>query len=265
MKFLAVFMVVIVLALIAYNGFTLAKGINIPLFKNDCKISYNEVGDRNIILRMDDVQAEMWRDIQIKMVEDALDRDKTLSLGVIPFNLFNDRKMSKFLMDNRCNVEISLHGYTHDYTEFKTLSFEEADDKIKKGLKILNKIEPNVITFIPPENVFSEGTEQAVFNNSFEVLSAEHGDTEYSLTQSTYDWASSELEDYRLVLSGCKNDLDNNKTCIIMLHPQDYAANGELDEKKYDSYIKLLEGLDELDANVITFRDLVREDYAILN
>ena len=210
--------------------------------QNDCRIIYHDIGERNVILRVDDIQAIAWRDIQMAMINDALARDMTLTLGVIPDSLLEDKIICDFLIDKRCDVEIGLHGYQHRYKEFQHLNYSQADEKIKKGLDIVNRIEPNVLTFIPPDNVYSEDTKNAAIKNGIKYFSARKGNNGFDYTQSSYDWYHSRLEDVDIVLDGCRRDFDNNKNCIIMLHPQDYAdEDGNFDKIKYEEYIKLLE------------------------
>ena len=224
--------------------------INLVIDNSPCdKTIYNKLGDRNIILRLDDIQAFAWKEIQISMINDALKRDKTLSLGVIPLNLLDDKELSNLLKKNKCNLEIILHGYDHSYEEFSNLNYSQADKKIKDGIKILNEIELNITTFIPPNNIFSNKTKDALINNNFKIISAGYWNSKYGFNVSTYNWEEKKLNDYKDVLKNCEKDLDNNKTCIIMMHPQDYLKN-------YSSYTKLLDGLDELNASVINFKDL---------
>ena len=260
------FLLIIVCTLILIGfqteSFSLSKD---DLFKNKCEVIYHPVGDRNIILRVDDIQEYAWFDSQKRIIEDASKRGIPLVLGVIPSRFEEDKRIWDLIMQERCEMEIALHGFEHTSKEFGNLSFKEADEKMKKGLKVLNDIEPNIMTFIPPNNVYSKETELAAKYNGFHILSSRSSNNEYGYTQSTYDWTNLVLEDYKTVLLGCKNDLDNNKTCIIMIHPQDFVTDHKLDERKYEEYLNLLDSIKSLDANIINFRDLIKKDYIILN
>ncbi len=245
-----IFSILIISLVIIYLSFCLVVQIisfEIPMIYKSCKVEVNQLSDRNIILRLDDIQSHYLQDLQIKMMNDALDRNLTLSLGVIPFNLLKDNKLSKYLNKNKCKLEICLHGFDNVDYEFSNLSYDEADRKIKKGLKILNKIEKNIVTFIPPNNAFSNESEQAIYDNEM-LISAGFWNSKYGFSQSAYDWEKYELIDYKKVLEECNKDLDNNETCIIMLHPQDYINN-------YSEYTNLLDGLNKLNATIVNFRD----------
>ncbi|MFH1506285.1 MAG: DUF2334 domain-containing protein [archaeon] len=254
-----ILIVIIILGLIIFTINAMAHNlISDRIIPNNCKVEYHETSQRNIVLRIDDIQAHVWSDIQMRMIQDALTRDKTVSLSVIPIGLHKDKEIVKFLREHRCELEIGLHGYDNSFEEFVDLSYEDADKKIKKGLGELHKIEKEVITFIPPNNFLSDGTREALEANGFKAISAGHGESEFDFTQSTFDWTTREFVDHKKVLSDCKETLDKGETCIIMIHPQDYVTEGGLDIYKYSNYLALLNSLDKLDATVVTFRDLVK-------
>lgn len=251
-------LVIIILAISSLNF--LIKDAKYSVYKNSCKVVYHQTSERNIVLRIDDIQAYYLRDIQTRIIQDALNMNKTLSLAVIPVGLLDDKILSQFLKENRCKLEIGLHGYDNTEFEFLDSSYKEANDKIKKGLKILEEIEPKVITFIPPNNEISEEGRKAVYNNGLKVISSGFENREFGFSVSTYDWGNHTFTNYREVLEECKNELDRNETCIIMIHPQDYTTDNKLDYEKYNQYIELLNEINELNATVVTFRDLYYGD-----
>ena len=221
-----------------------------------CQLIRHRVSERNIILRLDDVQGNYLKDVQMKIINDVLDSNKTIVLGVIPTGILADQTTTNFLLQNRCKVEIALHGYTHNFNEFEKASYDLAVSKIKNGLTILNKIEPNVVTFIPPDNIFSDATEKALTDEGIEFNSASTWNSEFGEDISVYDWPNKKLLDSREVLKKCDEELDKTGFCVIMIHSQDYVTNGKLDLAKYSEFIDLLDGLDNLNATVIDFRDL---------
>ncbi len=255
-------------AILIYVISTLLSGLNLNLSPKEniqCRMVYNQIGDRNIVLRIDDIQANYNKDIEIKMLDELKKRNLTASLGVIPVSLFEDKEISKYLTENRCDFEIALHGYDNSDYEFDFMVYLEAKEKLKKGLEVLNQIEPNIITFIPPNNRLSEGAEKAVFEDSIKIISGGSWNSEYGFTISTYDWINNYLNNASYVLDNCRNTLANNKTCIIMIHPQDFTTNNKFDESKYKEFLKLLDGVKRLNANVVNFRDIYYKDRIKLN
>ena len=168
-------------------------------------------------------------------------------------------------MGKRCEMEMALHGYNHSYHEFESLSYNESYDKIMQGLNVIHEIHPKIITFIPPYNLYSNGTKKALEDLEFKIISTEnqHEDYNYSndygYTQTTYDWNTKKLVDYKEILRSCNQTLNHNQTCIITIHPQDFVTKGKLDLIKYINYLDLLDNLDSLNATIINFRDLEKD------
>lgn len=243
----------------------LVKDAAYEIYENNCKTVYHETSGRNIILRIDDIQAHYLKDVQIRMIQDALKRNKTLSLAVVPFNLFEDKDMIHFLKENKCETEIGLHGYDHSDYEFAEINYNQAEEKIKKGLEVLKSMEKNVITFIPPNNEISAGAKEALHEKGIKIISSGFQNREFGFSVSTYDWKKHEAVSVDEIISECRDELDRNETCIIMIHPQDYTTNDKIDEEKYKDYIRLLENIDGLDATVVTFRDLYYKNVIRLN
>lgn len=253
--------IMLVIILLAFNSLKfLIKDAKYSVYKNSCKTEYHQTSDRNIVLRVDDIQAYYLKNIQSMMIQDALNMNKTLSLSVIPYGLLDDKEITQLLKENRCKLEIGLHGYDNTDFEFQNISYKEANSKIKKGLKILEEIEPKIITFIPPNNEISEDGRKAVYNNGIKVISSGSWNKEFGFSVSTYDWGNHSFTDYHEILEKCWNELEKGETCIVMIHPQDYTTNGVLDYSKYTQYISLLSAIDSLNATVVTFRDLYYRD-----
>lgn len=227
-------------------------------------IVYHDAGDRNIILRVDDIQGFVLRDIQKEIINDSLDRGYTMTLGVIPSGLIEDRELLRFLIDRRGKIEIALHGLDNEFNEFNSLSYEDALEKIEDGLAFLSFLEPHIITFIPPNNEYSESTFK-VLNEKGILLSAGYWNSEYGFNATTYNWDDKEIVSYEEILNECKKSLDENGLCVVMIHPQDFATDDVIDNEKYDNYLRFLDGIEGLDANVINFRDLaeakIRAEY----
>ena len=242
----------------------IVKDFSDSVYEKNCEFIGHKPSDRNIVIRIDDIQAYYLRDLQMMMIEDALARNKTVSLSVIPFNLHNDKVLVTFLKKHRCNVEIGLHGYNNTDFEFEDISYIAADEKVTAGLKELNEIEKDVITFIPPNNECSGGCADAVYDSGIRVISSGFENKEFGFSVSTFNWTSRTFTDYEKVLEGCARELNKGETCIIMIHPQDYITNGKIDYSKYNQYIMLLNRLNELDATVVTFRDLYYKDLLVV-
>ena len=216
-------------------------------------------GKNQVVLRVDDIQAFTWRETAIKMIEDAFENEMLVVLGVIPAGLQDDKKIYEYLKSNYCNLEIAQHGWDHrdNPPEFVDMSEEAVYEAILKGKLVLQELTKDpIVTFIPPHNIYSKGTEIALGKASFKIISGE-GEGDFDYTTSTYDFAKDELVPIPEIIGQCKDGLEKNNRCIIMLHPQDYATNGQLDEEKYKRYLDLLAELKKLDVSFVKMKDLV--------
>ena len=227
--------------------------------------------DRTIILRVDDITP--WNDLRLmkRMTEDLLSRDYGVSLGVIPHGIGADRDLVRWVQKVNANsdIELSLHGYRHEEDEFKTLSYDQAKIKIELGRDIMIKYFGEIpINFIPPYNVESDGTIQALKDLGFKTFSGsvkeyiiEDTFARAGYTTATYKYSEDIFIYSHQVLEECKIALDKNGICVIMFHPQDFTTNGKTDEAKYAEYIKVLDGLKDFNADVVNFREAFCREY----
>ncbi len=216
----------------------------------------------NIVFRYDDVVLRN-DSIDMKIIRLFQQHNIPLVLGVIPCDI-NEKTvldpLSSFLSMlkeavRKGDIEIALHGLTHrkmtPYGEFKGLSFEEQNRRIKKGKHFLDSIfrEP-VITYIPPWNAHDENTVRALKANGIFIVSSSiydiwTGTTYYPMSTSDFH----ELEG--LIL--------NNQTFggvgVVMMHRYDFTNHKSLDE--LDTTLTLLQK--NKAVHLYTFRQLKQE------
>lgn len=234
-------------------------------YLTDCTSTIDpSVHDRMVILRLDDVQAFSWNEVNMRIMEDTLARGMPIVAGTIPKDINTDFKMVSFLNKHNCNIEVALHGYTHhidlDYIaqdgEFHNLTAEEARVRLRKAIaEISTVIDTPVSTFIPPQNQISAEAKRVLPEFGITHLSSE-GDDMYDYDAKTWGGISA-LQ----VVETCEQRFAMGDTvCVIMLHPQEFSdEHMHVDEKKYREYTKLLELLEEIDVSVVRFRDVPPE------
>ena len=186
--------------------------------------------------------------------------NKTASLAVIPGGpgkeLTNDPEIVKFLLKHHCELEIMIHGYDNTDAEFENLTYSSASDKIDKGLEILNPIEKDIITFVPPSNLFSDETKIALQKHGIKFVSAGSLDEPFGFDTSPYDWTNHRLRTIEEMVNGCENAINKTGVCVVMIHPQDFVNDkGKTDPDKYSEFIGMIDGLDTLNASFVNFRD----------
>lgn len=222
--------------------------------------------ERMVVLRLDDVQAYGWTDISTRMMSDALDSGFSMTAGVIPSGLSEDKKITRFITKHDCAIEYALHGYDNEYDienvnsngEFAHIDAETAKAKLTAGREILAKYSKQKINvFIPPHNQLSVESKEVLAQEGFPLVSSE-GVAYFDYHTSTYKFDTNEFINADTVIGDCETRFtDGRDLCVIMLHPQDFAtANQLVDEDLYSEYTKILHWLTEKKYSVITMNEV---------
>lgn len=227
-----------------------------------------ELGSRNVVLRLDDVQAGAWADISIRMMRDALAEGMPVVAGIIPQDIGTNQVLQRFLWRHHCSLEFALHGYDHaggsdyDYTigEFSLLDASTARQKLAAGIaELRNATRPDVpiVTFIPPQNTISPAATAVLREFNISVLS-KTGFGPYDYDAYTWDYSTNSLVSARRVMEQCDTVFaQGDPLCVIMLHPQDFAQpDGTIDVRHYREYQTLLALLAYAEVNVVRFSDV---------
>jgi peptidoglycan/xylan/chitin deacetylase (PgdA/CDA1 family) len=224
------------------------------------------VSNKTIILRVDDIQAYSWSETSKRMVIDAGELGIPLTLGIIPVGLQDDVEIITFLKAQACRHEIALHGLTHSggedgtLPEFASYTRDEAYQSISTGLDILRGVTSDkVVTWIPPLNVHSQGTIDALTELGFKYLSAE-GVGAFDYDASTFRYDTTALVPPEKIVEACLTTFETSPYCIIMIHPQDFAEGLVHDKAKYDQYyLALLRSLKDEGVTFARLKDLPLE------
>jgi Uncharacterized protein conserved in bacteria (DUF2334) len=226
--------------------------------------------EKVIILRMDDVQGYLWRDLSINLTDTVLANDMSITLAVIPDRAFDSDSIMRLYLIEKSNdnrIEIAQHGFKHNIDEFLYLNESEAHDSILSGLDtIMNLLKVKPVTFIPPYNTYNNNTTIALSKLDFSIISGEMDDYGYinnvasfGFNTKTKNSTDNELIPVDTIFDECNKSLQEKNICVIMIHPQDYAdSNGMMNNTKYIEFVKMLNGLKSLGARSITFKDLVK-------
>ena len=271
MNFASLLIIAAVLMVTLTNGIlvtksALSKTSNIEFlstFYSPCTPIPAHLSNRMVVLRIDDIQAFGWEDISERMINDAEKEDVPMVLGVIPHDLTWPNPMYQYLKKINCSVEIAQHGLLHqgehvqETPEFQDLTESQADEKIRAGKKILAGITNQpVITFIPPENVYSTGTAISLKKNGFLVLSSQ-GKRHFDYTAATYDFQEQQPVPVSNIVEKCDEKFKKTDVCVVMLHPQDFVTNGTLDPEKYRIFGDLIAAFRQKNVTFVRFRDIL--------
>ena len=228
-----------------------------------CSNEPRSITSRMALIRLDDVQAHAWSTISARMMADAEARGIPLVLGVIPYNIEEDRQLYQLLHEKRCLHEIAQHGWDHDYVqdteapEFAERSYEDAYLELRHGKRVLERLsrEP-LTTFIPPDNQLSQGARDALLELKIPIISSE-GIGRFDYGAATFDYDTDTLVPVDRIIEDCAVTVVRTRLCVVMLHPQDFTTNGSIDETKYVLYLDTLDRLQAHDYTFVRFKDLV--------
>ncbi len=230
---------------------------------NTCEPVPVATSTQNIVLRIDDIQAFAWSDISARMIEDTIETHKLpLVLAVIPKELRSDTGLYEKMRKQRCNIEFAIHGWDHSepkpgHGEFAFLTADEAAEKIRDGKAVIDRLaNTEAVTFVPPNNEFSEGAAVALKEEGMLRVSA-YGTGLFDFDTESFDYRTDTFRNAEHILTTCDRAFASGDTvCTIMLHPQDYATDGVLDTTKYKEYIALLNTLTTEKRTVVRFQDV---------
>ena len=239
---------------------------------NDKTIIYNQTQSNSchinaveptIILRMDDVRA--YSKLTKPLVDEIMNRNISVTLGVIPKNLETDKDMIKYLIEIKANpnIEIAQHGNLHEESD-KNIS----EESLLEGYgKIQNIISVVPVTYIPPYNEISKESKDIV-GNYFRIISGTGGlikegekIAEIGQTIATYYYTTNEVVPLERIISKCEESLNKTNICVINIHPQEYATNINnpviLDKNRFEEYKNLLDELENLNTKFSRFTDVI--------
>lgn len=226
--------------------------------------------EKAIILRMDDVQGYLWRDLSINLTDTVLANNMSITLSVIPDRAFDSDSIMRLYLIEKSNdnrIEIAQHGFKHNIDEYLNLNESEAHDSILSGTDtIINLLKVKPVTFIPPYNTYNNNTTIALSKLNFSIISGERDEYGYinnvasfGFNTKTKNSTDNELIPVDTILNECNKSLQEKNICVVMIHPQDYAdSNGNMNNTKYIEFVKMLSGLKSLGAKSINYKDLVK-------
>lgn len=237
-----------------------------------CHREHHSTEGKLVILRLDDVRSDIWSDISIRMITDALKLKAWPVLGVIPNNITQDPYLYGYLVRHHCNPEIALHGYTHekdgdyDQPEFAELDYNTAHSRLTTGMELISGLTRGnpLVTFIPPQNTYSSQTRDAVRDLGFQIISGDSGNSIFDLDTATklYESQDEGLVSPTDILAECERAITRKPFCIVTTHPQDFATNNKLDEAKYQNFLELIALLRDNDYHFVTFKDVLDSNIA---
>jgi hypothetical protein len=211
---------------------------------------------RLIVLRIDDIQDFAFREAQLLLLDWSHEKDLTLSLAVIAGMFGEDLEVLGAVKSAVAHgSEVGVHGWKHE--NFVELQFWEQMQLLfqaKSRLKELLNIYPKLL--VPPGFSFNEDTISSMREESYNIISTcvdYHQPTSFSGVRSipaTVETSVLEdsvwnLKSTESLLAEVEESFNSYGYAVIVTHPQELMSNGTLAETKIDSFLSLLNKLDE--------------------
>ncbi len=215
--------------------------------------NYDRDSRPSIVIRLDDV-GNFALDAQIEILEFHLANKFPISLGIIPSYLKSEGVLLDLLRNTALEgYEICAHGWEHE--NFTMFSKEMQTQRLNYSRNTLHEqFDVNASVFLPPYNEINSDTIEAALEMGFSILSTdlregldfEHEgiinfpvSVSFSLL-SDDQWEPKNLETLSLEIM---QSVMRNGHAVILLHPQEFMRDGELDFGRlshYERFIKML-------------------------
>lgn len=228
-------------------------------------VSKNKMNCNCVIFRLDDIQDYYLNRIQLALMNFFLEKNQSLSLGLISNAFGNDSSVLNEVRSgfDAGKFDLASHGWNHE--NFSKLSEHDQADLLNKSNEKIHKlfgIRP--LIFIPPDFDFDNATLDAMRQLGIKIISSDHwfysdknqshlvtnvtfsnftandkifhfpNTVEYSeyvlnttKTPPIDQWNTHPVEE---LLTRINNSISNHGYAVVTIHPQEFAIthNGEL-------------------------------------
>ncbi len=128
-----------------------------------------------IVFRLDDVEAYYLHNVQMKILDEFQKKNASLSIGVIGYDLHNDKTLVSYLKQTikkgNPRIEVANHGWKHE--NFADLNQVQQVMLLNNTNQELQKtISQKPIVFITPYNLFNNYTLKALKQVKMQVISS---------------------------------------------------------------------------------------------
>mgnify|MGYP002627310883 CR=1 FL=1 len=187
-----------------------------------------------VVFRLDDPTVQ-YDSVHNRLLQLFIDKGVPLSIATIPCSKdeipyeINDSSYWRLL--NASNIEIALHGLTHEdinrQGEFGGLSSDETNRRFKKGMQILRRhFDKPINTFIPPFNAINASFPENLESNGLQILSADmFRSVPCKSNVQYYPETLGHLMEQKGIWDAAKESIlkskEKNAICVVMFHAYD--------------------------------------------
>lgn len=218
-----------------------------------CKTSENNTG-KQVILRFDDIADYSGTQATIELTKVAQSKKVPVVYGVIPTQFGKDAKLTSFISQNNCDIELALHGYSGTKSEFRQITEDESFNRVIKGKQKLSQYsDQKIVTFAAPNSDLSETAVNGMKKGGIEIISNGSNGL-YDISVPTYDYSLDELMQPEDIIRGCADAFAKNNLCVVLVHPYHYTTDKKVDKTKIEGFKSLLEFFESNEVSFTTFK-----------
>jgi len=144
----------------------------IPLLILQAPLPNIKIDDQKVLIRIDDIQDFNHSQEQQKILRHHLDNDIPAILGVIPTRFGYDDQLLALIREgvDRGILTVGLHGWKHESMANQSLSQQSL--AIQHGKGLMEKLDIETRSLVPPLNEFDDNTLEAMKRNGLTLLSS---------------------------------------------------------------------------------------------
>lgn len=209
-----------------------------------------------LVMRVDDIQDFAFREAQLFLLNESVINDVPLSLAVITGMFGDDREIFQWVkLAVSLGSEVAVHGWEHE--DFAELSLKEQVALLSQSRSQIKEVlDFNVEVFVPPMFSFNEDTIAAMHEEGYNIISTITDYMEPDLMSKVISLpATIELSDFSngtwsmksfdSVKAEISRSIQKYGFAVIVTHPQEFVADGKLNQDCIELYRTLLITLKE--------------------
>jgi len=210
----------------------------------------------SLVIRVDDIQDFAFREAQLFLLNESMINHVPLSLAVITGMFGEDSEVVQAVeLAVSLGSDVAVHGWKHE--DLAKLSFREQVELLSQSRSRIEEIlDFDTRVLVPPMFSFNEDTVAAMHEEGYNIIStfadlSEPGSISKVISLpatvelSDYSNGTWKMKSFDSVKAEISRSIQKYGFGVIVTHPQEFTAGGELNQANTELYRTLLMTLKE--------------------
>jgi len=210
----------------------------------------------SLVIRVDDIQDFAFREAQLFLLNESMINHVPLSLAVITGMFGEDSEVVQAVeLAVSLDSDVAVHGWKHE--DLAKLSFREQVELLSQSRSRIKEIlDFDTRVLVPPMFSFNEDTVAAMHEEGYNIIStfadlSEPGSISKVISLpatvelSDYSNGTWKMKSFDSVKAEISRSIQKYGFGVIVTHPQEFTAGGELNQANTELYRTLLMTLKE--------------------